>query len=80
MTYYLVEISTGDAKVAGKAVYEYDNEKNAIANFHGKLSTAMKSDLYESELVMVVDENGRVIKQEKYAVPSQTDTTEPVQE
>lgn len=67
--FYLIEIVTGDALVAGRAIYAYDNEKNAIANFHSKLGTAMKSDLYESDLCMVINENGAVIKREKYTKP-----------
>lgn len=79
--FYLIEISTGDSKVTGRAVYAYDNEHDAVANYHGKLSTAMKSDLYDTELVMVVDETGKVIKRERYtkAVPV-PDTTESIGE
>lgn len=67
--FYLVEISTGDSKIASRAVYAYDNEKDAVANFHGKLTTAMKSDLYESDLCIVMDENGTVLRREKYNKP-----------
>lgn len=64
--YYLLEISEGNAKIAGKAVYEYATENEAVAMFHQKLGSAMKSDLYTSELVMVIDENGAVLKSEKF--------------
>lgn len=64
--FYLIEISTGDSQVAGKAVYSYTSEKDALASFHTKLGNAMKSPLYQSELVVVLDENGVLIKQEKY--------------
>lgn len=66
MLYYLLEISKGDEKVAGSAVYTYNSKKEAIANYHSKLGTAMKSPLYTSELVMVVDENGGVEAVHKY--------------
>lgn len=66
MKYYVIEIAEGDAKISGKGIYEYDNEKSAVASFHSKLGTAMKSDLYKSELIMVVDFDGKVIKREKY--------------
>lgn len=66
MKYYVIEIAEGDAKISGKGIYEYDNEKSAVASFHSKLGTAMKSDLYKSELIMVVDSDGKVIKREKY--------------
>lgn len=67
--FYLIEISTGDAKIAARSIYAYSSEKEAIANFHAKLGIAMKSDLYESDLCMVIDEKGAVIKREKYNKP-----------
>lgn len=69
MKFYVIEIATGDAKIAGKGIYEYtgeDAEKAAVATFHSKLGVAMKSDLYESDLLMVIDDSGKVIKREKY--------------
>lgn len=64
--FYLIEIATGDSKIAGKAIYSYNSEVEATAVFHSKLGSAMKSDLYDSELVMVIDESGATIKKEKY--------------
>lgn len=64
--FYLIEIATGDVKVAGKGVYEYATENEAVASFHSKMGSAMKSDLFDSELLMVIDDNGTVIKREKY--------------
>lgn len=64
--YYVMEISTGDPKIAGRAVYAYESLRDASATFHSKLGTAMKSDLYETELIIVVDEYGSVIKRERY--------------
>lgn len=66
MKYYLIEITDGEIQVAGKAVYEYNTEKEAVAGFHQKMGTAMKSDLYTTELLMVVDSYGKVIKNELY--------------
>lgn len=66
MKYYLIEISTGDAKVAGKGIYEFDTLQQAVANFHSKLGTAMKSDLYDSDQLMVIDSNNNVVKAETY--------------
>lgn len=71
--YYLLEISEGNSKIAGKAVYEYGTENEAVAMFHQKLGTAMKSDLFTSELVMVIDDNGAVLKSEKYIAPGVTE-------
>lgn len=67
MKYYVIEIATGDEKIKGKGIYEYATETEAVASFHSKLGTAMKSAMYESELIMVVDSDGKVIKREKYA-------------
>lgn len=67
--FYLIEISVGDTKITGKAVYEYETQNEAVAKFHSKLGSAMGSELYDSELIMVVDNNGTVIKREKYAKP-----------
>lgn len=64
--FYVIEIATGDARIAGKAVYEYATEKEAVATFHSKMGNAMKSELYDSELLMVCDENGILSKREKY--------------
>lgn len=65
MKYYVLEIANGDKKIAGKSVYEYNTEQDAIASFHSKLGTAMKSDLYIDSLVMVINSDGWVIKSEK---------------
>ena len=66
MKYYVIEIATGDTKIAGKGIYEFNTENEAVASFHSKLGTAMKSELYETELIMVVDSEGKLIKREKY--------------
>lgn len=67
--FYLIEITTGDSKVEGKAVYEYVTETEAVATFHSKMGSAMKSELYTSELLLVVDENGIVLKRERFVRP-----------
>lgn len=64
--FYVIEITTGDPKIAGKAVYQYATIDEATATFHSKLGTAMKSDLYTSELVLVIREDGEVMRSEKY--------------
>lgn len=66
MKYFVIEIATGDSKIAGKGIYEFNTENEAVASFHSKLGTAMKSELYETELIMVVDSEGKLIKREKY--------------
>lgn len=69
MKYYLIEISTGDSKITGKAIYEYDTLNDAVAMFHKKLGTAMSSDLYDIELVVVMDSYGNQFKCEFYKKP-----------
>lgn len=64
MTYYLIEISEGDAKIAGKSIYEYEDKDLAIANFHTKMGNAMKSALFSREQVMVINSANGVEKQE----------------
>lgn len=67
--FYLIEIAHGDTKIEGKGIYTYSTEREAIANFHSKLGTAMKSDLYTSEVLVVIDQLGNVKKQEYYTAP-----------
>lgn len=64
--FYVIEIATGDKKIEGKAVYEYTTKNEAIASYHQKLATAMNSDLYKSDLIMVIDDNGSDCVTEKY--------------
>lgn len=66
MKFYLIEIATGDAKIAGKSVYEYGTKNEAVAMFHQKLGTAMKSELYTTEVIMVTDYSGNVITKEYF--------------
>ena len=66
MKFYVLEITEGDSKITGKAVYEYETLNDAIAEFHKKLGTAMSSELYNTSLVMVVDSCGGIHKSEYY--------------
>lgn len=66
MKYYVIEIAEGDAKIKGKAIYEYASKNEALSSFHKKLGTAMGSELYESELIMMVDDTGLIYALEKY--------------
>lgn len=80
MKYYVFEVATGDPKIAGKSVYEYNTLNEAVATFHSKLGTAMKSDLYDSDLVMVINSEGGIHKTEKYVKPVVIDPDEVVPE
>lgn len=64
--FYVLEVAHGDSKIEGKAVYEYATLNEAVAVFHSKLGTAMKSDLYTDSLVMVIGADGAVYRSEKY--------------
>lgn len=66
MKFYVIEIAEGDAKIKGKGIYEYATLNEAVANFHSKLGVAMKSDLYDSDLIMVVNSDGGIHKSEKF--------------
>lgn len=66
MKFYLIEISEGDAKIAGRAIYEYETRSEAIADFHTKLGSAMKSELYTSEQVIVINSENGIEAEEKY--------------
>lgn len=68
--YYVIEISKGDAKIAGKGVYEYQTLDEAIGAWHAKLGTAMKSDLYTYDLCMVVGDDGAMYRSEQYVKAS----------
>lgn len=61
LKFYVIEISVGDRSIMGKAVYEYESRDAAIAAYHQKMSTAMKSTLYYEELILVVDNYGDVL-------------------
>lgn len=58
MKYYAVEVSDGDAKIKGKGMYEYETRDEAVATFHSKIGTAMKSELYTSHLIWVLNSAG----------------------
>lgn len=73
MKYYVLEIASGDAKIAGSAVYTYDDEYSAVSSFHKKMGTAMASELYTSELVMVINSVGGVIKSEYWKAEEVTE-------
>lgn len=66
MKFYVFEVAEGDGKIAGKGVYEYATLNEALASFHKRLGTAMGSELYTSDLVMVISSDGTVYRSEKF--------------
>lgn len=69
MKFYLIEISEGDATIAGKAIYEFDDLDAAVASFHSKMGAAMKSDKFTSEQLMVINSENGVHRDEKWVKP-----------
>ena len=67
--FFVFEASTGDAAIAGNAVYSYSTFDEAVATFHSKMGTAMKSLMYTTELLVVMDDNGAVHRTEKFTRP-----------
>jgi hypothetical protein len=63
---YVFEIAEGDAKISGAAVAKFETENEAVASFHSRLSTAMKSELYTGDMCMVITEEGAVLRREKF--------------
>lgn len=70
--YFVIEITT-KAEKTEKGIYEYSTENEAIANFHSKMGGAMKNKDYFAELLMVIDDNGAVLKVEKYTAEQPVD-------
>lgn len=66
--FYLIELVTYNNGTAdSKGIYNYDTEELAIANFHSKLGGAMKNATYESELLVVMNDDGGIIRDEKWS-------------
>lgn len=58
--FYVIEVSNGDAKIKGKSIYEYNTKREAEASYHKKLGTALASDLYTEELIMLTNDKGMI--------------------
>lgn len=76
MKFYVIEIAEGDEKIKGVGAYAYESRDLAIAAFHQKMSTAMKSDLYTREQLLVVDENNVIYRQEVFERKVEPEVTE----
>ena len=67
MGFYVIEIANyNDGTAESKGMYGYATQEEAVATFHSKMGGAMKNDKYESELVMVINADGAVIRSEKW--------------
>ena len=79
--YYLIEVTNyNDGTDVSKGMYEYATEMEAIANFHSKMSGAMKNEKYASELLTVMTNTGTVVKSEYWVRPIEEPEPEPTEE
>ena len=71
MKYYLIVIITyTDGTTDKKSLYEYANEYEAIAHFHSTMGTTMVQDNVESVLVVAMNSEGGIYKNEKFTKPT----------
>ena len=63
MKFYVVEITTyNDGTADAKGVYEYEDEAKAMASYHKKMGGAMDNEKYETELIIVSNSIGGILK------------------
>lgn len=63
MKFYVVEITTyNNGTPDAKGVYEYANENAAMASYHKKMGGAMDNENYETEMIIVVNSIGGILK------------------
>ena len=73
MIFYVIELQTS---TTGAAIpYAYDNQPDAEAKYHTLLAVAAKSSVPKHS-VMLIGENGFVIKSETYEHPVVEETEE----
>lgn len=67
MKYLIMLYATYNTEVpAKKGMYEAETEADAIASFHGYMSTYMKDATVAHVLVHIVDTEGNVIRSESF--------------
>ena len=67
----VIEITTyNDGTKTAKGIYDYEDDNDAIATFHQKLGGMMKLAKVQTEMVMVITEDGRILKRRN---PDDTD-------
>lgn len=61
--FYLIEVTSyNNGTEEAKAIYSYQTEDEAVAKWHSKMGGAMSNETYETELLIVVDSVGTVIR------------------
>lgn len=66
MKYYTLLIQKFDDGTSKKSVYEFDTKKEALANFHKGLGSAMASDTVTHVLCIVLDDYGIIYQNEHF--------------
>ena len=70
MKYYLLEVTTyTDGRADSKSLTTYEDELEAVGKLHQKLSGAMTTETYASELVQVIAGNGVTVAIEYFERP-----------
>ena len=64
--YRVIEVTTyNDGTATAQGMYQYADDTQAIANYHSKMGAAMKNAKVQTELVMVIAENGILWKEKR---------------
>lgn len=63
--FYLIEVTNyNNGTAEAKAIYPYETEDEAISKWHSKMGGAMSNATYETELLIVINSVGAVIRSE----------------
>lgn len=61
--FYLIEVTNYNNDTAeSKAIYSYQTEDEAVSKWHTKMGGAMSNETYDTELLIVVNSVGAVIR------------------
>lgn len=59
----VIEVTTyNDGTNTSQGMYPYEDDNLAIANFHSKMGSAMKNAKCQTEMLMVITEEGKIWK------------------
>lgn len=62
----VIEVTTyNDGTATAQGMYQYEDDTQAIANFHSKMGAAMKSAKVQTEMVMVITDEGHIWKEKR---------------
>ena len=69
MYYHIQILNYNDGTATKKSLYEFDNEKSAIAQFYKYVGSAMETDNVASALEIVFTNTGAIIESKYYVKP-----------